>query len=81
MSPFDTTMMYVIMFVWFVSGVIVGLNLNLLSLITRPRHRALHVHRAYRWDGYFERCKCGASAGDKRLPNGSRCISFSDWPK
>lgn len=40
-----------------------------------------HKHYAYRWDGYYESCKCGVSAGDLRSPSGIRYAFFSDWPK
>jgi hypothetical protein len=31
------------------------------------------------WDGFYEHCKCGASAGDKRNKSGQRCITFVEW--
>lgn len=40
-----------------------------------------HKHSAKFWDGYYEHCKCGACAGDKRNPvTGSRYIAFDEWP-
>ena len=42
--------------------------------------RKSHRHYGYRWDGYYEYCRCGACAGDRRNPKtGMRCIEFSEW--
>lgn len=42
----------------------------------------VHKHSPYSWDGYYEHCKCGACAGDKRNPEtGTRYVSFSEWPE
>lgn len=43
--------------------------------------RKNHTHSPYSWDGYYERCKCGAFAGDMKDENGMRYILFSQWPK
>jgi hypothetical protein len=40
-----------------------------------------HEHKAHGWDGYYERCRCGAFAGDKINANGRRCITFEEWKK
>lgn len=41
----------------------------------------IHRHEPAGWDGLFERCRCGASAGDRRDRNGARAISFDEWPE
>lgn len=39
-----------------------------------------HKHQPDRWDGYYEQCKCGVSAGDKRDPRtGLRYTRFEQW--
>lgn len=39
-----------------------------------------HSHKAVTWDGHYETCRCGASAGDRRDPaTGRRYIFFSGW--
>lgn len=46
------------------------------------RFRKPHVHAGYYWDGYYESCRCGVGAGDRRDPvTGLRCAFFSDWPR
>ncbi len=41
-----------------------------------------HKHAPYSWDGYYERCKCGALSGDRTdLDTGQRYVSFSEWPE
>lgn len=44
------------------------------------RRSKTHVHTADSWDGYYEFCRCGACAGDRRSAKGRRCISFAEWP-
>lgn len=43
--------------------------------------KKVHKHTGYMWDGFYEFCKCGASAGDRRDENGFRHLFFKDWPK
>jgi hypothetical protein len=39
-----------------------------------------HRHKASAWDGHYETCRCGASAGDKHNPHtGLRCTTFAEW--
>lgn len=39
-----------------------------------------HKHRPQGWDGYYERCACGAFAGDRRDPStGQRYTTFEEW--
>jgi hypothetical protein len=39
-----------------------------------------HRHKASAWDGHYEMCRCGASAGDKHNPHtGLRCTTFAEW--
>lgn len=39
-----------------------------------------HKHSPYSFDGYYEHCKCGACAGDRRDPEtGLRYTSFEEW--
>jgi hypothetical protein len=40
-----------------------------------------HLHSGYRWDNYYEWCKCGVSAGNYIRPNGLRAIFFEEWPE
>jgi hypothetical protein len=64
---------------WFTIGTLSGLALaywlNPLGLFRDSRP---HVHRGDSWDGYFEHCRCGASAGD-RVGDHGRCITFEEW--
>lgn len=40
----------------------------------------MHTHEPSRWDGYYEHCKCGAMAGDRRDPvTGQRYALFAQW--
>lgn len=45
-----------------------------------PFKRKPHIHAGYRWDGFYEYCKCGACAGDYIKPNGFRALFFEEWP-
>lgn len=45
-----------------------------------PFRRKPHIHSGYHWDGYYERCKCGAWASDLMDKHGHRYIFFNDWP-
>lgn len=51
--------------------------------MTDPRRFATqtpHQHRPHGWDGYFEFCRCGAAAGDRRDPRtGLRFVTFDEW--
>ena len=41
---------------------------------------AEHKHQPQGWDGYYERCACGAVAGDRRDPKtGVRYSTFKEW--
>ena len=66
----------------FLIGLAVGLALayctNPLELFRAPRRRP-HVHRGDSWDGYYEHCRCGASAGDRVGSHGLRCVQFEEW--
>lgn len=54
--------------------------LLIVWLVIRERQQQEHIHRGASWDGYFERCKCGAQASDKKDPEtGLRYIFFSEW--
>lgn len=47
----------------------------------RQRYSKTHIHWGHTWDGYYEHCKCGISAGDYRDPKtGQRAIEFIEWP-
>lgn len=43
--------------------------------------RKRHLHLAAYWDGMYEACKCGVSAGDRRGPGGLRCVTFDEWDR
>jgi hypothetical protein len=47
----------------------------------RRRRPRPHRHEPTGWDGLFERCRCGANAGDLRVAGGGRAISFAEWPE
>ena len=51
------------------------------AMITRLFRRRPHQHTGWWWDGFYEHCRCGASAGDRRGPDGHRHILFADWPQ
>jgi hypothetical protein len=47
----------------------------------RRRRPRPHRHEPTGWDGLFERCRCGVTAGDLRTDGGGRAISFAEWPE
>jgi hypothetical protein len=64
---------------FFLFGLAAGLALG-PTLTAIRRGRAPHRHEGAQWDGWFEHCRCGTSAGDRRDENGYRMILFDQWP-
>lgn len=58
----------------------VALAACLVAALRPPRRPRQHRHEGASWDGWFERCRCGVSAGDRKGPDGLCLALFSEWP-